>query len=66
MYEYEYRNTRRITFEGGATFIPVCIKCGRYVKHDKFIYENYKGIKDAPNATCTKCGRTKMIFEGYC
>ncbi len=23
------------------------------------------GLKDQPNATCSKCGRTKMVFEGY-
>ncbi len=53
-------------YEGGAQFVPVCKKCGRYVKSDKSIFiDEENGLKDQPNATCTKCGRTKMIFEGF-
>lgn len=63
---YEYENMRRICYEGGATFIPVCEKCGRFVKADKTIFTNeIDGLKDQPNGTCMKCGRTKMIFEGF-
>lgn len=62
-----YEGTRRQCYDGGATFVPVCQKCGRYVKADETITTNGFGemVKE-PNATCTKCGRTHMIFEGYC
>jgi hypothetical protein len=64
--EFTYENTRRQVYQGGATFVPVCEKCGRYVKADPCIYESdAAGLKDAPNATCRKCGRTKMLFEGF-
>lgn len=66
MYEYQYENTRRIVYGEGATFVPVCIKCGRYVKADDSILVNdANGVKEQPNATCTKCGRTQMLFEGF-
>ncbi len=56
---------RLITYEGGATFVPKC-GCGMYVKADKTIETNYiTGLKDKPNATCKKCGRTKMNFIGF-
>jgi len=62
----EYENMRRIQYEGGATFIPVCIKCGRFVKaHDIIKINDEAGLKDEPNATCSKCGETQMIFEGF-
>jgi hypothetical protein len=61
----EYENFRRISYgEDGATFIPVCSKCGRFVKADKEIYVNeITGLKPGPNATCSKCGRVEMIFS---
>ena len=63
---HEYENTRRIEYEGGATFVPVCSKCGRFVKADNTIFVNdISGLIDQPNATCSKCGRTKMLFEGF-
>lgn len=64
--DYTYENTRRVVYgEDNATFIPVCEKCGRYVKADPAIFVNDYGLKGQPNATCKKCGRTKMIFEGF-
>lgn len=67
---FEYEGTRRICYgEDGATFIPVCEKCGRFVKPDELInfmvceLEEKKYLE--PNATCKKCGRINMIFEGY-
>ncbi len=57
--------SRRITYAGGAVFIPKCEKCGKYVKPDKSIKIISTGLKDEPNATCSKCGRTKMLFEGF-
>ena len=67
MADYEYINTRRVSYEGGATFVPVCMKCGRYVKADKEIQTDFEGgiKRGEPNATCSKCGRTEMNFEGY-
>lgn len=63
---HEYENTRRIVYGEGATFIPVCTKCGRYVRADETIMVNQAvGLKDQPNATCSKCGRVKMLFEGF-
>ena len=69
MYEFEYESIKRIIYEtdgGLAVFIPVCEKCGRFVKADKLIWANEsKGLRDCPNATCSKCGRTEMMFEGF-
>lgn len=65
----EYENVKRIVYEtdgGQAVFLPVCEKCGRFVKADKSILTcESKGLKDCPNATCSKCTRTKMLFEGF-
>ena len=62
----EYYNTRRIQYDGGATFVPVCENCGRFVKSDETIRVNeLTGLSDEPNATCKKCGRVHMIFEGF-
>lgn len=63
---YEYENMRRIIYEDGVCFVPVCEKCGRFVRADKTIWLNgLMGLADEPNAICKKCGRTKMIFEGF-
>ena len=64
---YEYEGVRRISYgEDGATFIPVCEKCGRFVKADATVQiSESAGLKKQPNATCSKCGRTEMIFEGF-
>ena len=62
---HEYENIRRIQYEDGATFVPRCIKCGRFVKPDKTVFANDSGLKRAPNADCSLCGRTNMIFEGF-
>jgi hypothetical protein len=64
--EHDYENARRLVYDGGATFVPVCETCGRFVKADETIQvSDGLGLKDAPNATCSKCGRTKMLFEGF-
>ncbi|GEM_PF-2173948 len=67
---YEYENVRRVVYRfeeyGAAYFIPVCSKCGRFVKADETIEINeVRGLKKQPNATCSKCGRVEMIFEGF-
>ena len=63
----EYINTRRIRYANGAQFVAVCSKCCRYVKADKRIKMDWEGgiIPGETNATCSKCGRTEMVFEGF-
>jgi len=69
----EHEGVRRVVYgEGGgggpgdgATFIPVCEQCGRFVKADQEITFDGSGQPKGPNATCWKHGRVKMIFEGY-
>jgi len=65
---YEYPNTRRVVYDPRgecATFIPVCMKCGRYVKADDSVQIGYSGLRKQPNATCSQCGRVEMLFEGF-
>lgn len=63
---YEYEGVRRIQYEDGATFVPVCQTCNRFVKpYETILVNEETGLKDEPNATCSKCGATKMIFEGF-
>lgn len=63
---HEYENMRRVSYERGATFVPVCPKCGRFVTADKEIIVNgFEEWQKQPNATCKKCGRVEMPFEGY-
>lgn len=52
---FEYENTIRIQYEDGATFVPRCTKCGRFVKADETIMSSDEcGLKDQPNAACSK------------
>lgn len=63
---FEYEGVRRVAYDGGASFVPVCEKCGRFVKADENIRLNHESqLLTPPNATCSKCGRTTMIFEGF-
>lgn len=66
---FEYENTRRVRYGdsdmGWATFVPVCTKCGRFVKADPEMRFANETIADGPNATCAKCGRVEMLFEGF-
>ena len=65
--ENAYENTRRVVYGEGATFVPVCQQCGRYVTADAtLLFNKLDGsLKPGPNATCKKCGRTEMLFEGF-
>lgn len=66
MSDYEYENARRVCYAGGAVFIPVCEKCHRFVKRHKTIWiSEHFGLSDRPNAECSKCGPTRMLFEGF-
>jgi len=50
-----------------ATFVRVCPHCGRFVKADiEIAFHLGTGQpKAGPNATCSRCGRVEMEFEGY-
>ena len=64
--EFCYEGTRRQTYKDGATFVPVCEKCFRFVKPHKTIRVNDGwGLHPEPNADCSKCGPTRMLFEGF-
>lgn len=65
MSDYEYENVPRVVYGEGATFVPVCETCFRFVKRDETILMNDEGLHPGPNATCSKCGRTNMLFEGF-
>ena len=53
------------SFDGGWLVQRVCPKCNRFVKVDDTIFVNEYGMKDAPNATCKKCGRVEApLLEG--
>ena len=66
----EYINMRRVSYDCGkdgmAVFVPVCPKCGRFVKSNNSIYLNWTGeLRHEPNATCKRCGAVEMLFEGF-
>ena len=65
----EYEHLRRVVYGkdeyAGATFVPVCPNCGRFVKADGSIRFQNDTIVDEENADCRKCGRVKMLFEGF-
>jgi len=67
---FEYTETRRQVYDGHGDgdllFLPVCPNCGRYVKADRAVTVNGLGeYVEKPNATCSKCGRIEMPFEGF-
>jgi len=62
----EYEGVRRVVYgDERATFVPVCEKCGRFVKPDATVDIGERGLKSGPNASCKRCGRTEMLFEGF-
>ena len=65
MPEYTYENVRRVVYGDGATFVPVCAGCGRFVKADETVRLSDAGLMPGPNATCKKCGRVEMLLEGF-
>ena len=65
---HEFEGARRIVFKGGkhdgATFVPRCPHCFRFVKVHPTIC--FRGTHpDGDNADCKKCGPVEMPFEGY-
>lgn len=69
MNDFTYEGVRRVVYgEGeydGATFVPVCPKCRRFVKADGVMHFARLTVAPGPNATCAKCGRVEMPFEGF-
>lgn len=69
MSDGHYEQVRRLVYGDGeydgATFVPVCRTCGRFVKADTVMRCKGSTIADVPNATCARCGRTQMLFEGF-
>ena len=63
--DYAYESFRRVVYGEGATFVPVCAGCGRFVKADETVRTSMAGLAPGPNATCKKCGRVEMPFEGF-
>ena len=65
--DYAYESLRRVRY-GDMQFVPVCLFCGRFVKADeKYCYfkNGIDEVKHCDNATCSRCGRVQMPFEGY-
>ncbi len=66
---YEYEDLNRLAYDcgenGHAIYLPVCPTCRRFVKADDSISTNDEGIVSKTNATCSKCGRVDMPFEGF-
>ena len=65
-----YEGTRRVVYPsdeiGDAVFVPVCSKCGRFVRADSVVRFGGESAQPVePNATCKRCGRVAMVFEGY-
>jgi hypothetical protein len=61
-----YENVRRIVYgDERATFVPVCSKCGRFVKPDVEVVIRCEALAPGANATCSRCGRVEMLFEGF-
>lgn len=49
---------------GYYAFARICPKCHRFVKADATTVIP-EILKDAPNATCKKCGRVQMDFYDW-
>ena len=64
-YDYQDAPQLWLSYECGATFIRVCETCGRIVRANDTINVNASGLKDEPNAVCSTCGPTKMLFQGF-
>ena len=66
---HDYDGFRRVAYgEECATFVPVCPKCGRFVKADEsieFAKDGSIGDNLPANATCKRCGRISMPCDGF-
>ncbi len=62
----ECEESPRVSYGDGAQFVRICPKCGRFVRPDPEIITKGEQVQeDMPNATCRKCGRVAMPFEGW-
>ena len=63
----DYVGLRRVAYgPDHATFVPVCSQCGRFVRADPAVsISEVSGVAKQPNATCKRCGRVEMLFEGF-
>jgi ribosomal protein S27AE len=67
MIEVELSETTPVQFYGEDTdeellaFVRLCPNCGRFVKTDDSSTE----VGEQPNATCSKCGRVRMMSAGW-
>ena len=64
---YEFENEKRIIYGDGAVFLKRCKKCYRFVKAPKSMLFNWLTDRyvEENNVTCSKCGPTSLIFEGF-
>jgi len=63
-------NTPMQFYDGNSVevlaFIRLCPNCARFVKPDDTVKINGLGeVSKEQNATCSKCGRVTMIFDGW-
>ena len=66
MPEFTYEGLRRVVYGTDLVFIPACPKCGRFVRPDESILTKGEGEPVASqNASCARCGRVNMLFEGH-
>lgn len=63
--------TPLVSYAGDMVFARICPKCGRYVKADAEVtvygddLEPVYHERRHANATCSRCGRVEMTFQGY-
>lgn len=63
-----WEGIRRVSYGVGDDeiyFVPVCEKCGRFVKARATVRRDQDGPTLGPTADCKKCGPTTMPFDGY-
>ncbi len=70
MLEVEVNEKTPMKFYGDKgevlAFIRLCPNCARFVKADGSVLVNgLDQLSEEPNATCSKCGRVNMPFDGY-
>ena len=69
----EYEGVRRVSYDfggdiGQAVFVPVCQKCGRFIKAPAPLITSARNLQrreSEPYAECSRCGPTVMPFEGF-
>lgn len=54
-----------VVYGDGATFVPKCPVCARYVKPYKRVKVDFEGQPKGPNAKCKVHGKVQMLWQGY-